>query len=139
MINRTMDFNQLCIDNRLATDFLIRYEYLDEDIKKLELKIGCPGLLETFKGISDKIDIRPPGKDIYTVYSNHPIARAIIDERYKKAMENELVAKYFPLYKQRLSRRVPQPGYFSLLAAKLLFTLVKIRNKGRPLKTLYRS
>ena len=79
-LKRLWDYNLLCINNRLVTDFLIRYEHLDEDIKKLETKIGCPGLLETFQNIKDKSNYRPPGKDIYTVYSKNPIARAIIDK-----------------------------------------------------------
>ena len=43
----------------ILTDFLIRYENLNEDIKKLETKIGCPKLLETFQSITAKKNIRP--------------------------------------------------------------------------------
>ena len=115
-----LDYNLLCINNRLVTDFLIRYEYLDEDIKKLETKIGCPGLLETFQNTKDKSNYRPSGKDIYTVYSKNPIARAIIDKVYGSMMHNELVERYYPMYKERLNQKVPKPGYFSAFVANLL-------------------
>ena len=130
-----LEYNMLCIDNRLATDFLIRYEHLDEDIKKLEIKIGCPGLLETFQNIKDKSNYRPPGKDIYTVYSQNPLARAIIDKAYGSMMHNELVAKYYPTYKERLNSKVSEPEYFFVFGANLLLkyshpkTLQKPKNR----------
>ena len=119
--NRLGDYNLLCIKNRLVTDFLIRYEHLDEDIKKLEIKIGYPGLLETFQNIKDKSDFRPPRKDIYTVYSQNPMARAIIDKVYESMMQNDLVARYYPIYRERLNQKIghPNPKYL-LFAADLM-------------------
>ena len=111
----------LSIGKRLAVDFLIRYEHLDEDIKKLEMKIGCPGLLETFNNISEKADFRPPEKNIYTVYSKCPIVRSLINKKCEKNIKNELIAKYFPLYREKLSRKVPEPGCFSVFVADLLY------------------
>ena len=116
-----MNMNRLCINNSLAIDFLIRYEHLDKDIKKLEMKIGCPGLLETFNLISEKTNFRPPGRDIYTVYSKHPIVRAYLNRMSKEAAQNEIMTKYFPLYREKLSRKVPEPGYFFVFVANLLY------------------
>ena len=124
---RLWGYKVICIDNRLVTDFLIRYEHLDEDIKKLETKIGCPGLLETFQNIKDKSNYRPPGKDIYTVYSQNPIARAMIDKVYGNMMDNELVAKYYPTYKERLDQKVPEPGYFSVFVANVLLKYFSLK------------
>ena len=114
------DYKLLCINNRLTTDFLIRYEHLNEDIKKLEIKIGCPGLLQTFQNIKDKSNYRPSGKDIYTVYAQNPIARAVIDKIYGSRMNNELIARYYPTYKERLNQKVSEPRYFSLFVANSL-------------------
>ena len=117
---RLWGYKVICINDRLVTDFLIRYEHLNEDIKKLETKIGCPGLSETFQNIKDKSSYRPSEKNIYTVYSQNPIARAVIDKVYRSMINNELVAEYYPTYKERLSQKVSEPGYFSVLAANLL-------------------
>ena len=117
--------NRICIDNRLAVDFLIRYEHLDEDIKKLEMKIGCPGLLEIFNNTFEKNNFRAPGQDIYTVYFKHPVIRARINKICEEFMGNEVVAKYFPLYRERLSRKVPEPGYFSVYVANFIHIVSK--------------
>ncbi len=124
---RLWGYKVICINNRLVTDFLIRYEHLDEDIKKLETKIGCLGLLETFQNIKEKSNYRPPGKDIYTVYAQNPIARAIIDKVYGSMMDNELVAKYYPRYKERLDQKVSESGYFSVFVATLLLKYFGIK------------
>ena len=120
-------YKVICIDNRLVTDFLIRYEHLSEDIKKLEIKIGCPGLLQTFQNIKDKSNYRPPGRDIYTVYSQNPIAKAMIDKAYGNMMDNELVAKYYPTYKERLDQRVSEPRYFQVFVANLLLKYFSLK------------
>ncbi len=111
-------YDKLCINNRPVIDFLIRYEHLNEDIKKLEIKIGCPGLLETFQNIRTKSNIRPPGKDIYTVYSQNPIARAIMDKWYEKTKQNELIERYYPIYRERLNQKIGllSPRYLSFVA-----------------------
>ena len=89
---------------RLLTDFLIRYEHLDEDIKELEIKINCPGLLDTFQSTASKKGIRSKvGTAAYEMYSKYPAAKAIVDERCKEAAkEYEFFSRYWPDYKARL-------------------------------------
>ena len=97
---------------RLLTDFLIRYEHLDEDIKELEIKINCPGLLDTFQSITAKGDARPKiGTAAYEMYSKYPDAKTIVDERCKEAAkEYEFFGRYWPDYKARLEDAIKTHG-----------------------------
>ena len=115
------NFSMLCIDKKSVVDFIIRYENSDEDIKILETKIDCIGLLNTYQQKHLNKQIRLPEHDICKVYSKHPIARAVIDKYFSEyAEQNELIQKYYPLYKERLSQKIPEPGYFSRKVASLL-------------------
>ena len=97
---------------RLLTDFLIRYEHLDEDIKELEIKINCPGLLDTFQSFTARGGIRPKiGTAAYEMYSKYPAAKAIVDERCKEAAkEYEFFGRYWPAYKARLEDAMKAHG-----------------------------
>ena len=122
------NFNRLCENQQSLVDYIIRYENADEDIMALEKKIGCAGLLDKYKSMSRKTGIRPPGQDIFKVYSNYPIARELVDAYFTKAMErNELIQKYYPLYKERLSQKIPRPGYSSRITASLIHSLYEHR------------
>ena len=90
----------------MLIDFLIRYENLDKDIKKLETKIDCPGLLETFQSITAKKNIRPKeNTSSYEMYSKYPNAKLIIDRRCSKlAKKYEFFQKYRPMYKSNLEK-----------------------------------
>ena len=102
--NPLLDYYQIHINGKSVADFIIRYEHLNEDIKKLEEKIACPGLLETFLSLNAKGDIRPKkGTSLYDVYSKYPKAKAKIDEMYCKYLdEYELIQEYWPAYKAEL-------------------------------------
>ena len=93
-------------NGKILADFLIRYEYLEEDIKELEAKIGCPELLETFQSITAKQKTRPKEKtSSCEIYSKYPNAKLIIDRRCSKlADEYEFFQKYWPLYKSDLEK-----------------------------------
>ena len=68
--------------------------------------------------------LRDPGQDLFKVYSNYPVARSLIDMHFSQAInDNELIQKYYPLYKERLSQEIPEPGYLSQKTAQLLFAL----------------
>ncbi len=128
------NFRRLCDGQKSIVDFIIRYENADEDITDLEWKIGCVGLLNKYKSRSEKTRIRPHGQDIFKVYSKYPIARELVDTHFTEAMErNELIQKYYPLYKERLSRKIPEPGYLPRKTAKLLFSLYNYY----PIRRLY--
>ena len=97
-------------EGKIIIDFLIRYENLDQDIKELETKIGCPGLLETFQSITAKKNIRP--KDSASrckVYSKYPNAKLIIDRRCSKlAKKYEFFQKYWPMYESKLEKDIKE-------------------------------
>ena len=97
-------------EGKIIIDFLIRYENLDEDIKKLETKIDCPGLLRTFQSITAKKNIRP--KDSASsceIYSKYPNAKLIIDRRCSKLAEKyEFFQKYWPMYKSKLEKDIEE-------------------------------
>ena len=97
---------------RLLTDFLIRYEHLDKDIKELEIRINCPGLSDTFQSITTKKGIRPKiGTAAYEMYSKYPAAKTIVDERCKEAAkEYEFFGRYWPAYKARLEDAIKAHG-----------------------------
>ena len=97
---------------RLLTDFLIRYEHLDKDIKELEIRINCPGLLNTFQSITAKRGIRPQiGTAAYEMYSKYPAAKTAVDERCNKAAkEYEFFSRYWPAYKSRLEDAIKEHG-----------------------------
>ena len=122
------NFSMLCEKRQSLVDYIIRYENADEDIMTLEKKIGCVGLLDTYKSMSRKTGIRPPGQDIFKVYTKYPIARELIDAHFTKAMkQNKLVREYYPLYKERLSRKIPRSGYFPRITASLIHSLYEYR------------
>ena len=97
---------------KLLTDFLIRYEHLDEDIKELEIRINCPGLSDTFQSITTKKGIRPKvGTAAYEMYSKYPAAKTIIDERCNEAAKKyEFFRRYWPDYKARLEDAIKVHG-----------------------------
>ncbi len=118
------NFSNLCIDRRCVIDFIIKYENRDEDIKTLEKKIGCRGLLNTYKYQKSHRGCRPLGQDVFKVYSQYPVTRALIDMYCSRIInDNELIQKYYPLYKERLSQKISEPGYLSKAKARLLFAL----------------
>ncbi len=122
------NFSNLCIDGRCVIDFIIRYENADEDIKTLEEKIGCIGLLNKYQSMRIFRDFRAPGQDSVKVYSRYPVARALIDMHFSQAMnDNELIQKYYPLYKERLGGKIPEPGYLPRKTARLLLSLYNYR------------
>ncbi len=95
-------------DGEILADFLIRYEHLEEDIKKLEAKIDCLGLLETFQSITAKKNLRFKEKaSSCEMYSKYPNAKLIIDQRCSElADEYEFFQKYWPPYKSKLERDI---------------------------------
>ena len=97
-------------EGKILIDFLIRYENLDQDIKELEVKIDCPGLLRTFQSITAKKNIHP--KDSASscqTYSKYPNAKLIIDQRCSElAEEYEFFQKYWPMYKSKLEKDIEE-------------------------------
>ncbi len=97
-------------NGKILADFLIRYEHLDEDIKKLESKIDCPGLLKTFQSITAKKNIRPKeNTSSCEIYSKYPNAKLIIDQRCSELTEKyEFFQKYWLMYKSKLEREMEE-------------------------------
>ena len=97
-------------NGEILADFLIRYEHLDQDIKELESKIGCPGLLETFQSITAKQKPRPKeNASSYEMYSKHPNAKLIIDQKCSELVEKyEFFQKYWPMYKSKLEKNIEE-------------------------------
>ena len=97
---------------KLLTDFLIRYEHLDEDIKELEIRINCPRLLDTFQSTTKLQNIRPKvGTAAYEMYAKYPAVKKIVDKRCKKAAkEYEFFSRYWPAYKARLEAAIKDHG-----------------------------
>ena len=102
--NPLLDYEQIHINGKSVADFIIRYDHLSEDISKLEEKIACPGLQETFLRINAKANIRPSKRtSLYEVYSRYPRAKVIIDEMYYEHLgKYELIQEYWPVYKAEL-------------------------------------
>jgi len=82
-------FTKLLLENKAIThirhtspvDFFIRYEHLDEDIKALQKKLNITGLLDTFKSLKAKGNLRPKtGTSIQEMYKKYPDAKKIIDK-----------------------------------------------------------
>ena len=108
-----LEFNKiygLHENGEILADFLIRYEHLDEDIKKLESKIDCPGLLETFQSITAKKNIRPKDNTSRCeIYSKYPNAKLIVDQRCSRlAKKYEFFQKYWPMYKSKLEQDIEE-------------------------------
>lgn len=103
-INRILDnYNKLHINGKSVTDFIVRFENFGEDIKKLEMDIGCNGLLESFKNINAKSSFRPKKISIHKIYSEYPTVKVALDETLNKNLNRyELLKKYWPFYKSRL-------------------------------------
>ena len=97
-------------NGEMLADFLIRYEYLEEDIKELEAKIECPGLLRTFQGITAKQKARPKEKiSSCEMYSKYPNAKLIIDQRCSELTKKyEFFQKYWPMYKSKLEKDIKE-------------------------------
>ena len=97
-------------DGKILADFLIRYEHLDEDIKELESRIDCPGLLKTFQSITAKKNKRPKeNTSSCEIYSKYPNTKLIIDQRCSKlAEEYEFFQKYWPMYKSKLEKDIEE-------------------------------
>ncbi len=97
-------------EGKMLTDFFIRYENLDEDIKKLETRIDCPDLVETFQSITAKKNIRPKeNTSSCEIYSKYPNAKLIIDRRCSKlAKKYEFFQKYWPMYKSKLEKDIEE-------------------------------
>ena len=95
-------------NGEILADFLIKYEHLEEDIKELEAKIGCPELLETFQSITAKQNSRPRKKaSSCEVYSKHPNAKLIVDRQCSELSDKyEFFSKYWPLYKSKLEKDI---------------------------------
>ena len=96
----------LHIEGEMATDFLIRYEYLDEDIGELERRINCPGLLKIFSGIRANSDSRPEkGTSSHEMYSKCPHAKLTLDKLFLEySNQYEFFSKYWPGYKAELEK-----------------------------------
>ena len=99
-------YSPIHIDGKLIVDFYIRYEYLIEDIKKLEMKIACPGLSETMEQFSFGTEFRPKqGTSLYDIYSKYPKAKSMIDEDlYENLDKYELLKDHLPKYKLELEK-----------------------------------
>ena len=99
-------YDPIHIDGKLVVDFYIRYEHLIEDVKKLEMKIACPGLLETMEQFSIGTQFRPKqGTSLYEIYSKYPKAKSIIDEDlYENIDKYELLKDHWPKYKLELEK-----------------------------------
>ena len=98
------DYDSIHIKGKLVVDFILIYEHLARDTKQLEMKIGCPGLTETFTNLNAKANIRPAqGSSLYEVYSRYPEAKSMIDKIHDENWHNyELIRKYWPVYKSEL-------------------------------------
>ena len=99
------------IKGKLVVDVILRYEHLIEDIKKLERKIACPGLAETFASIKAKADIRPPQEtSLYEMYSKNPEAKQVMDQFYYDNLDKyELLENYWLPYKTELENILSNP------------------------------
>ena len=99
-------YDPIHIDGKLVVDFYIRYEHLIEDAKKLEMKIACPGLLETMQQFSFGTQFRPKqGTSLYDIYSKYPKAKSMIDEDlYENIDKYELLRDHWPKYKLELEK-----------------------------------
>ena len=89
---------------RKLVDFIIRYECINEDLKILEQKINCPGLLKTFQGINAKGHLRPKTRTSpCEMYSKYPKAKLMLDDSIKEyADQYELCNQYWRQYKSAL-------------------------------------
>ena len=99
-------YSPIHIDGKLVVDFYIRYEHLIEDVKKLEMKIACPGLLETMQQFSIGTQFRPKqGSFLYDIYSKYPKAKSMIDEDLCENLDKyELLKDHLPRYKSELEK-----------------------------------
>ena len=115
------NYTMLSVNNKSIIDFIIKYENFNEDIKKLENRINCPGLAKTLHNNKIHSQYRPSGQDIYTVYARYPLARAIIDEYFANNMKNELIQEYYPLYKKQIDLKLGESKHFYKAIAKTLY------------------
>lgn len=120
------------VDGNIAADFLIRYEHLNEDIKKLEEKINCPGLLDTFQNINANKNMRPRSTASYEMYAIYPKTKLMIDRMlYEGQSQYEFIREYGLAYKSRLEETIShhkKSTYFKLkcLLKKVLFQINSI-------------
>ena len=111
LCKRIMSLDLIHIEGKLVIDVILRYEHLIEDIKKLEERIACPGLAETFASIKAKAGTRPTqGTSLYEMYSKYPEAKQIIDQFcYDNLGKYELLEKYWLPYKTELENILGNP------------------------------
>ncbi len=102
------NYQKLQIDGKLVTNFMIRYENLNEDIKKLEIKIGCSGVLESFANIRAKSDFRPKTESTsaHKIYLEHPRVKRELDEALRNNFGDGELQKYFSAYKSTLEKTI---------------------------------
>ena len=94
---------------KIMADFLIRYEYLNDDVEVLETKIACPGLLKTFQSINAKTHFRPRGTSIAKMYSKYPKLKSRIDKECRKTSDKqEFFRIYWPMYKAKLEKAIKE-------------------------------
>ena len=99
-------YGPIHIDGKSVVDFYIRYEHLIEDVKKLEMKIACPGLLETMQQFSVGAQFRSKqDSSLYDIYSKYPKAKSMIDEDLCENLDKyELLKDHLPKYKLELEK-----------------------------------
>ena len=102
------NYQKLQIDRKLVTNFIIRYENLNEDIKKLEIKIGCDGIHESFTNIYAKSDFRPKTESTSThkIYFEHPKVKIKLDKALRENFGQDELQKYFSAYKSELEEAI---------------------------------
>ena len=102
------NYQKLQIDRKLATNFMIRYENLNEDIKKLEIKIGCDGVLESFTNLHAKGDFRPKTENTsaHKIYFEHPKVKIKLDKALRENFGDDKLQKYFSAYKSELEEAI---------------------------------
>ena len=104
------NYRKLQIDKKLVINFMIRYENLNEDIKKLEMKIGCYGVLESFTNLHAKGDFRPKTENtsVHKIYSEHPKVKIKTDKALHENFGRDELQKYFSAYKSGLEKAIDE-------------------------------
>ena len=102
------NYKKLQIDGQLVTNFMIRYENLNEDIKKLEMKIDCDCVLESFTNLHAKSGFRPKTENTSThkIYFEHPKVKIKLDKAIRENFSQDELQKYFSTYKCRLEKAI---------------------------------
>ncbi|MBC6414093.1 MAG: hypothetical protein GDA45_04060 [Chromatiales bacterium] len=97
-------------NGKMLTDFLIRYEHINEDIESLSKKINTPGLLSTFEAHNVGGDLRPKLRaSSCEMYTKYPNAKLILDEKFGKYADRyEFFEQYWPSYKSALEEAIKE-------------------------------